>query len=168
MVAWLSLVVSFFSALISGLVALRWWFEAMPFIEVRKAPERHRGSLLVAVHNPGRRPIFVTGGHLPKRDRSSPAGLLKFTPYRDSGITEAEAQTIFAGELCWIAPPRGVLLMTIGPTHEGVDVRVAIDWHRGAIRWPPLLRTIRWLWNPLRVTIQHEMVTRLNAHGFQT
>lgn len=161
-----SSVLATYGAIISTYTACKWLIESRPYIEIRKAPPSHSGSLLVAVHNPGRRPIFIIDSKIYKRQARGTNPLLKVVPYRESGMSEDEVTAMFSGELWLIAPPGGSVQFTIGPIYRDTNTLVVLSWHRGWVAWPMLHDLWQRTVNPLRVHVTASMVDSLNTYGF--
>ncbi len=163
--AYFSSAIAIYGAVMSTYTALKWLFESRPYLEIRKAPQSHAGSLLVMVHNPGRRPVFVVGG-VPSRKQKGSNALLRIVPYRESGISVEEAASVLGGEIYLIIPPTGSGFLTIGPVYQDTNAVVILNWNRGWVVWPKLHGLWQRFINPLRVRINVTMVDNINTHGF--
>lgn len=167
MQSYISLIIAIYGAVVSSFTAFKWWIESRPYLEIKKSPKNLSGALLVAIHNPGRRPVFIVDSTIPKRQRTGTNQLLNILPYREEGITDDdEIATMFSRDFWFLAPPGGRVLILISPIHEITDAIVILDWHRGWILWPIFQRLRQKIANPLKIPVTYKLVDTINNRAF--
>ena len=155
--------VSSYAAVISTLLACKWFFEQRPYYVISLHEPPRGGCFSVSVHNPGRKTIFIVGTKIIFKDKQTVNHLVKCIPEGPGrrGYSPEYAGQLMVGHFFMSIKSEGFEHVSISSIHDKTNVSIAFLWHRGHISHPKIWKAWQRLTNPLQVRVTNDIVQLL-------